>query len=367
MKKFIFIIFVCLLIPCIGYAQETSTLATELQEALDKARKELFLIGASTAVITPNEGLWLGVSGLSQRIPLKKVQPEMLFPMASVTKNFTATLILQLAEEGLLDLDDTVGDWLPDLPEEPSQFIDNTITIRQLLNHYSGIYDVFESKPAKIVSRRYPNKIWEPEERISFVESPYASPGEGCYYSSTNYILLGMIIEKATNSNIAVELRNRFFDPLGLERTYLRIEEPDIGETVHRYFLGIDTAWFPPTSGASFGWTASAIRSTAEDLALWAQALFGGSVIGEAYLEQMLDFTNTGKVYWESEDLVGLGIWAIEHPQFGEIWYHDGATSDSKSLVGYLPDHDIVIVVLLNQRLASPFALWEILADVAIN
>ena len=121
MKQSILIIVICSLIPCFGYAQETSTLSTELQEALDRARNDLGIIGISAAVITPDEGLWLGVSGLSDKKTQTPIQPEMLLCIGSITKNFIAALGFQLAEEGVLELDDTVGDWLPDLPEKSAR------------------------------------------------------------------------------------------------------------------------------------------------------------------------------------------------------------------------------------------------------
>jgi D-alanyl-D-alanine carboxypeptidase len=93
-----------------------------------------------------------------------------------------------------------------------------------------------------------------------------------------NYILLGMIIEKATNSNVALELRNRFFDPLGLENTFMSIEEPLDGELANGHILGIDGARYPRGALDSMGWTAAGIFSTAEDLARWAQVLFEGKL-----------------------------------------------------------------------------------------
>jgi len=301
MKRLILITLLCLLMPCFVYAQETSTLSTELQEALDRVREERSIIGVSAAVITPDEGLWLGISGLSSKNPPANIQEGMLFCIGSITKNFIAALVLQLAEEGLLDLDDTVGDWLPDLPEKSSRWIDDTITIRQLLNHTSGIHDFLDNLMWYVVAWFLaPDKIMEPENTLRYVNRPYFAPGEGFHYSNTNYILIGMIIEKSTNSNVAVELRNRFFDPLGLEHTFFDIEEPVSGEIAHGHYLGIDQTRFKHEARYSSGWTSAAMFSTAEDLALWTQALFGGSVLSEDSLEQMLDFIDTGE---------GYGIW----------------------------------------------------------
>jgi D-alanyl-D-alanine carboxypeptidase len=366
MKKTILVVLMVALIatPCL--AQETSTLATELQEALDEVREELGIIGISAAVTTPDEGLWLGVSGLSDKKAQTPIQPEMLFCIGSITKNFIATLVLQLAEEGLLDLDDTVGDWLPDLPEKSSRWIDDTVTIRQLLNHTSGVND-FVWRPPNLIAIASvllaPYKIWEPEDTLRFVRRPYASPGEGFYYSNTNYILLGMIIEKTTNSNIAVELRNRFFDPLGLENTFVGIEEPINGELAHGHLGSIDFSGFPRESHISFIWSAAAIYSTAEDIALWTQALFGGNVLNEDSLQQMIDFSELSK------DSVspGLGLFKYEHPRFGDIWVNDGLWLGYLAIRVYLPQDEIVVVVLLNQMSGDLEVLTDSLIEVALN
>ena len=276
--------------PC--FAQGTSTLSTELQKALDSAREELDIVGVSAAVITPDESLWLGVSGFSDMRPQKRMKPEMLFHIGSYTKTFITALVLQLIEEDILNFDDTVGEWLTDLPKEPYPWLDNTVTIRQLLKHRSG----FSDPMGRSLNLRFivsillnPFRIWEPAEILRFVEEPFFPPGEGYQYSNTNYILLGMIIEKAIKSNVAVELRERFFDPLGLENTFLNIAEPVYGELAHMHLIGTtqglaDVTWFPRNALDSSGWTASGMLSTAGDLALWAQALFGGSVLSEESL-----------------------------------------------------------------------------------
>jgi len=369
MKKIILIILVYSLIPYIGYSQEVSTLSSELQEALDTARTEAGIIGVSAAVITPDEGLWLGASGLSDKNPPEPIQPEMLFCIGSMTKHIIATLVLQLEEEGILGLDDTVGDWLPDLPEKSARWIDDTITIRQLLDHTSGIYNIFDIGSMWYAVSWFlaPRKIMKPEDTLRFVKRPYFAPGEGFHYSNTNYILLGMIIEKATNSNVAVELRNRFFDPLGLEKIFLDIEEPVTGEFAHGHMLGIDQTRFPREARYSSGWTSAAMFSTAEDMALWAQALFGGRVLSEDSFEQMFNFNDTGFSLWDDEVRMGIGIMSVDHPQFGEIWFFSGNFEGYVSYMFYLSEYDIVVVILINQHLPDDSLLIESLLEAAVN
>ncbi len=120
-------------------ALDSSTLAQKLQTAVDDIRSKFNLVGVSAAIIFDSE-TFLGTSGYSNIETLDKIEPETLFPIYSATKTFIATIILQLSEEGLLNLDDTIGNWL-DLSEKYSIRINDKITIRQLLTHTSGIYD----------------------------------------------------------------------------------------------------------------------------------------------------------------------------------------------------------------------------------
>ena len=277
-----------------------------LQNKLDEGVQALGLMGASVSVLIPGRGEWLGVSGLSDPVAGETIRPDMIFSAGSITKNMVAALVLDLAEEGLLTLEDSLGQWLPAYPN-----IHGGITIRQLLNHSSGLFD-FTEHPA------YENSLfadltreWTPEEIVTtFVEAPHFPPGASQEYSSTNYILAGMIIKQATGSEVSSELRSRFLTPLNLNSTFFEGEEQIIGEVAHGWRDidgdGILDDIFPLqlTAVWSATWTAGAIFSTAEDIAHWGEALFGGQVITQASLNEMLDFL-PGLGY-------GLGTYKVE-------------------------------------------------------
>jgi D-alanyl-D-alanine carboxypeptidase len=176
-----------------------------------------------------------------------------------------------------------------------------------------------------------------------------------------------MIIERAINSNVAVEFRNRFFDPLGLENTFMNIEEPLDGEIAHGNILGIDFSRVPRGAIDSMGWTAGAIFTTAEDLAMWTEALFKGNLVSENSLGQMLDFSETWTIYKGIEIKMGLGMIAIEYLPFGKIWNMAGQWPFYSTLMGYLPDHDIIVVVLLNEYIGNPLDVMEILLEPVVN
>ena len=192
--------------------------AKQIQDELNNGIKKIQGKGISVTIIAPGYNTWVGVSGVSHgNIPIK---PETVFNAGSITKNFVAALILKLAEEGMLSLDDPLHKWLPD-----SQNIDNTITIRQLLNHTSGIPAIKGRSFVRPILKN-PKKYWTPKEVIiTFVHKSQFPKGTGWHYSNAGYILLGMIIEKATGSKVSTELRKRFWNPLGLDSTFFAVEE----------------------------------------------------------------------------------------------------------------------------------------------
>lgn len=231
-KLILLIIFVVLLLGCCDKQESQNKLppssetnfpfAKSLQNALNIATRIGHGKGISASIIIPNKGSWAGVSGIShENTP---VSPDMLFNIASVGKNFLATLVLKLCEEGVLRLDDPLHKWLPDYPN-----IDNRITIRQLLNHTSGIFDFVEHPKSPY---RIPFNAIEFEKPLShstilkeLISEPYFQPGKGRHYSTTNSILLHIIVENATQSSVTQLIQERFIEPLGFSHTVILDEK----------------------------------------------------------------------------------------------------------------------------------------------
>lgn len=320
-------------------AQFDTTLANTLQNALDGGVSALGLMGASVSVIVPGQGEWSGVSGFSDPVAGDTIRPDMIFAAGSITKTFVAALVLKLAEEGLLTLEDSLGQWLPSFSN-----IEGGITIRQLLNHTSGLYS-FTSHPGFTDSIMADfTRVWAPEEVLAtFVDAPVFPPGAFQEYSDTNYLLAGMIIKAATASEVSLELRNRFLDPLNLTSTFFEVEEQIVGEVAHGwedFGAGLqDISSVPRTSLYSAAWTIGAIFSNAGDIARWGKALFEGNVLSASSLSEMLDFVPI-------EDY-GLGVYRITL-QGREVWGHDGGSIGFTSLMLYEPQDGICISVLLN-------------------
>ena len=162
-----------------------SPIETQLQQVLDKGISKYEARGVSAAVIYHDGKVWTGTSGISHgTVP---IEPDMLFAIGSITKNFVAALTLQLVEEGILSLDDPLSKWLPEY-----RHVDSSATLRQLLNHTSGIYMFWSNEKIWEDLTKDESKIWTPEEVLSYIKEPYFAPGEGYRYSNTNYLLMAM-------------------------------------------------------------------------------------------------------------------------------------------------------------------------------
>ena len=331
-----------------SYAHQTidPALANSFQRALDSVRSVQDVRGASAAVLIPGQGMWQGVSGVSSVNPVRNVTPDMLFGIGSNTKAFISTTILKLAEEGMLSLDDSLSRWLP-----PYANITGSVKIRQLLNMTSGLFDYLNdsNKEGESVSAN-PTRLWTPEEILSaFVGPPHGPPGSPYRYCNTNYVLLGMIIKSVTSSSVASQLRLRILTPLSLDQTYLAVEETHAGLVAHPWNQGTDFSSTPITAHYSILWTAGGMMSTAENLARWSKALYGGNAITQASLDQMLTFVPMVATGAPGFEWNGYGLGVRQGSFLGKrILGHGGQVMGYVSIVAYLPQASASFAVLLN-------------------
>ncbi|MDP2207602.1 MAG: serine hydrolase [Bacteroidota bacterium] len=331
-----------------------STLAVKLQRTLDSVRTTQNYKGISASVIIPGQGTWLGVSGVSHSNV--NITTGMYLGIGSNTKTITSVLVLKLAELNILNIDDSLHRWIPRF-----QYVDSSISIRQLLNHTSGLFD-YPSKPGYMDSiLANHNRVWTPEELlIKFLSPPYFPKGQGFYYSNTNYLILGMIVKAATNSQVSVMLRQLIFNPFNLNNTYFAVEEAVPDTIVHPWVSGIDISGRPYTSQLSGAWTAGAIYSTSENMSRWYQLLFGGQVFSQSSLSQMLTFTP------QSSYAYGLGI--IKYLISGRIlWGHSGSIRGYASHMLYDTAMKMSITVLVNQLPGNPVVVSTALLNTVIN
>lgn len=335
------------------------TLEEKLESVLKAALHDHEVRGVSAAVVLPDDRIWLGAEGASHEGA--PITPEMRFSIYSTTKVFTAALILDLVDEGRVDLEDTLGEWLP-----PYKHIDPSITVRQLLNHTSGVFDMNEHPDIRDAMLEDLSRVVTPEEIVArFVLDPYFAPGGGWHYSNTNYLLLGMVARQATGSPISVELRERFWGPLSLASTYFAVEEEISGPIAHGWsYRGTDGSLRdissePINSVYSGSWTSGAVVSTATDIARWSDCLYGGRVLSENSLDEMLTFHRPTPGLEPVVDGYGLGThgYGTEIVNGETVFGHAGGFDGYTSAMAYLPEYDVSIAVLVNQESAVEFLI----------
>jgi D-alanyl-D-alanine carboxypeptidase len=330
-------------------SRDTRPLDVRIKEALSDRLEQYDVKGASAAVILPDGSIHCVTAGVSH--DTVTIKPEMLFATGSITKNFVAVLILQLAENGLLSLEDPLHKWLP-----PYQHIDSNITIRQLLNHTSGIFMFWENQQLWDDLIKYRDSVFTPEVVLTYLKEPHFTRGNGFRYSNTNYMLLAMIATRATHSSLSAEFRKRFWQPLGLTNTYLSMEDQIPQERLahvwgDNFKKGTelrDITFLPRTSHESISYGSSGIFTTPRDLAVWCMSLFTGKILENSSLHQMLKFNPDAAGSWCEG--YGLGVFILKRGSTnGEKAYgHGGGNIGTSAYMAYLPDYNATVVVMIN-------------------
>ena len=281
------------------------------------------------------------------------------FAIASISKTFTAALVLDLVEEGAIELDAAAVGYLPALELDPK------ITVRQLLDHTSGLHDYFLHPRIDRALLTEPERRWSPGQALRYVGKPYFEPGQGWHYSNTNYLLLGLIAERAGGAPLADQLRSRFLEPLDLDGTWYQPTEAARAPMAHGYRfepqedggerpydLSEDSEIIPFTSVVTAAAGAGGLAAPSTDVARWAKALYGGAVLEDASLQEMLDDMVRTEAYGPTVPY-GLGVQRLDvdgAPTLG----HSGRLLGFRSVVRYVEDSGLTIAVLTNQSRADP-------------
>ena len=358
-KSVLLILFMISVAAGFSKGQQKADLSLDemLQSAMDESLKNSAAVGVSAAIILPDGRLWKGASGISHEgVPLT---PDMLFDIASVEKNLQAALALMLVEDKLISLDDSLDKWLPAYPN-----INGKITIRQLLNMTSGV-DKFVDDSNSPWRKGYKNidfaKKWTWDDIYQkFIGKPNFDPGEKCAYTTTNYILLKMVIEKATGSKQLLELHKRLLGPNGLNQTLTDFFNPLPDH------LKIAHSWLDPGDGKlidissdSLNWVATMspmlVYSTPGDMVKWMNALFHKkTVLNKDMLKAMLSFFSPV----QNEPMMkgyGLGVVDINIgvllPKWGGVrcYGHLGSQFGYTTFVGYFPKYGYSMAIMFNR------------------
>ncbi len=331
----------------VSYPPET---VTSLQAIMDDYTAKETPPGLVVWVDGPDQQ-FAGASGYSDLSTQTPMPPDGLFRIGSVSKVFTSTLILQLVEEGAVSLSDTLVQWLPELGAQITN--GDTITIRQMLSHTSGIYDLTSGSYMDdlIASAEVEGDVAQvacgltPTEAITHYVAGHDAvfaPGERYEYSNTNFELLGLIVEAATGKTFETVLRERILDPLHMTHTYMDCTEDPIDGLVHSYDT-FDIRYDVTGVHESVAWAAGGIVSNAPDLILFARALFAGELFQDSAMLKMMTVPVKG--------LYGLGM-MIDTAGYG----HYGGITGFAAMMFYRDDLDTVFIVLGNSMQAAPLA-----------
>ena len=364
---FLTVFFAILLAVSQSFAQTgTDALRQKLQTQIDEWHKNGKFAGATLGVCLADGkcfALATGFSNLETKTPMK---PSDLMLAGSVGKTYAAAVALQLVSEKKINLDEKIEKylgqekWFSRLPNAKD------ITVRQLMNHTSGLirYE-FKDQFTKDLTAN-PDKVWKPEELLSYLfdEKPPFEAGKGWDYSDTNYIVLGMIIEKVTGKKYYEEAKKRILKPLKLQRTFPQ-DRRELKGLIQGY-AGADN----PFGGKDlvlenskfiinpqFEWTGGGMVSNSEDLARWAKLMYEGKAFDKSLLPEMLDGVSAPMLGRETK--YGLGV-IIRPTRTGLTYGHSGFFPGYMTDMMYFPDTKISVAVQVNssvpRNLGKPLA-----------
>jgi D-alanyl-D-alanine carboxypeptidase len=317
-------------------------------------------------LIRDGDGLWVSSSGKADIEEGISMKPCIVSKGASTTKTFIATLTLLMAEEGKLNLDDKIEKWLPSKVISEVKNAKES-TVRMLLNHTSGIFDVIDDQAFYLAVLNNPPYNWTSEELIKYVygDDPIFSPGSDVEYSNTNYLLLAMILDKVTGKNHSVALREKILNPLKLQNSYYFWHDPVPANTAQGYFdfynngTILNLTNYNTGSGNGYG----GIYTTVYDLQTFIEALVRDkTVLKQESLDQMLTFTKEDETYNRAN---GLGIFKdfLERApdQFG--YGHRGRDLGYTADMYWFPNQDITMTYLINYGTDAKSELREVFLD----
>ncbi|OTP78394.1 putative serine-type D-Ala-D-Ala carboxypeptidase [Caballeronia sordidicola] len=315
--------------------------------------------GAVVYVQSP-KGNWLESFGVAERGTSATIPTNANFRVGSVTKTWTATVILQLVQEGKLSLADPVSKYISNVPNG------TTITIQQLLAMRSGLYNYSRDLGFNQTLDSQPETLWTTAELLTIAYShPEVFPPDTSFdYSNTNYILLGEIIEHITGMSAADAIKTRLFAPLGLTATYMPPEDNTAipAPSAHGYLWGtnVETATssalsparqaaakdgsLQPTdvtnASASWGWTAGSGISTIKELAAVVQRMVGGGYLNPDLQSKRLSTCTSLRASNPNAPSYCLGI-----VKYGTYYGHNGQISGFNTFMVYDPTTATTIVV----------------------
>ena len=326
-----------------GQGRGHPVLAARIDSVVETMREADGTPGITIAVVRGSDTIALRGYGLAEVEHSVPTTPRSVFHIASVTKQFTAAAVMKLVEAGRLDLEGTVGDYLPEY-EGPAV----RVTLHQLLTHTGGVPN-YTDLGARLAR---PSRLDQTHEEMValWAAEPLAfEPGSGWAYSNSGYYLLGMIIERVTGSSYADHMRRELWDPLGLDQTYYCAQRDIIPHRAQAYGLRNGELFNAPPFSMSMPFASGALCSTPRDLVRWTRALHGGRVVSPESFRRMAAPVelNDGTTH-----PYGYGLRPERLGDVAVIQHGGGMNGFSANLAHY-PEHDLTIAVIVNGPTSS--------------
>lgn len=331
----VFIIFysIAFIKPSYSFPEKIEAkLETTVQEIIDSYH----LPGVVIGIWVPKKGEWVHAFGLANKATKEKMTLQDHFKIASITKSFIVTAILQLVDKRKISLDDTINKYLPDVPNG------DKITIRQLANMTSGLPEYSMNKELVKAYTENKEKIWKPEELLNaaFCMPILFDPGTNHNYCNTNTLLLGLLIEEVSHMSVGEYLEKNIFKPLNLVNTTFPTSNKMPEPYAHGYNADKDMSGLSP----SLTFSAGAIVSNLHDLKIWSKALGTGKLLSEKSFKERLTWVDTPRnIEQKKYEKYGLGV------GFDRGWFiHTGELPGYTSVIAYLPKREAIVVCLVN-------------------
>jgi CubicO group peptidase (beta-lactamase class C family) len=320
-------------------AQAALTPVQKLDSIAESGILENRAVGIAAAVVKGNDTLLFksyGKADVEWDVPLPV---DAVFEIGSITKQFTATAILQLRDSGKLSLDDDITKWLPDFDTRG-----NTLTLRRLLDHTSGIVGITEIPEFRILAS---NAQFPRDSAYALIKrQPFQFPtGEAQVYNNSGFWLLGLVIEKASGMTYEDYIERNIFQPLGMTRSMYCNSGENVPRRAHGYGVRDGVIRRAPSNVHTWPFAAGSLCSTAGDMVTWLQALHGGKVLSPASYAEMIapPKLNDGTPLRYA---MGLGIG--KDVRGLNFIGHGGSIAGFSAEATWYPDAQMAVVVLMN-------------------
>jgi D-alanyl-D-alanine carboxypeptidase len=337
--------------------QPVPSLQSRVQAYLNAWHAQTSVPGVSVGIVLKDGTALTAVAGVANRATNAPLTPDGLMLAGSTGKTFFAALALQLIESGRLDLDAPISKYLADRPWVPRLPNATAITVRHLMTHTSGLVR-YEMNPKFTADlRAQPDKAWSPEEDVAYLldATPPFAAGQGWDYSDTNYIVLGMIMEKITGTKAYDEIRARFLVPLKLNGVVPQTGR-EIPKLVSGYAGANDPLGLPDEMmvngrlaiNPQFEWAGGGFATNARDLAQWGHALYAaaGGPVTPAMRNLMVNAVVPARL--GPQVSYGLGVIVRPATPVGPVWGHSGFFPGYQSELVHAVERGITVAVQIN-------------------